>query len=100
MKNYVVVILAMLMHISLIAQEKVQDFVKTLPKLSGVYETGVTEDWLVANVQVKSGLFRSADKSEIVLSNGILSRSIKISPNAATVSLKNIQTNQEYLQGE
>ncbi len=99
MKNYIVVILAMLLHISLIAQEKVQDFVKTLPELSGVYETGVTEDWLVANVQVKSGLFRTADNSEIVLSNGILSRSIKISPNAATVSLKNIQTKQEYLRG-
>ncbi|HPF52513.1 MAG TPA: hypothetical protein PK335_13100 [Draconibacterium sp.] len=99
MRKYVVLILFILLYSGVIAQDEVQNFIKTLPEISGVYEKGVKEDWLVTNVKLKSGLFRTADNSEIVLSNGILSRSIKISPNAATVSLKNLQTKQEYLRG-
>lgn len=99
MKKHIVGLIAFLIWCNINAQEKVPNFVETLPELSGVYKTGVTEDWLVSDVTVKSGLFRTTDNSEIVLSNGILSRAIKISPNAATVSLKNLQTNQEYLRG-
>ena len=84
---------------TLVAQERVQNFVDDLPEISGVYKSGVAEDWLVNNITVKSDLFRTSDNSEIVLSNGILSRSIKISPNAATVSLKNLQNSQEFLRG-
>lgn len=99
MKKLKVFFLTMLLYSSIFAQERVQDFIKTLPEISGVYKTGATGDWLVDNVNVKSDLFRSADNSEIILSNGILSRAIKISPNAATVSLKNLQTKQEFLRG-
>ena len=99
MKKIIIVLLNTMLYCSIIAQEKVTDFTKSLPELSGVYTTGVKEDWLITNVKVKSGLFRTSDNSEIVLSNGILSRAIKISPNAATVSLKNLQTRQEYLRG-
>ena len=99
MRKLAIFLLAVLMCSSTNAQEKVQNFVEKLPELSGVYKSGVKEDWLVSNVAATSGLFRNADNSEIVLSNGILSRAIKISPNAATVSLKNLQTNQEYLRG-
>jgi hypothetical protein len=99
MKKIIIVLLNTMLYSSIIAQEKVQDFVKSLPELSGVYSTGVKEDWLITNIKVKSGLYRTSDNSEIVLSNGILSRAIKISPNAATVSFKNLQTRQEYLRG-
>jgi hypothetical protein len=99
MKKIALCFWAILFFISLNAQVKLQNVIDALPEISGVHQTGVEDDWLVKNVTVKSGLFRTADNSEIVLSNGILSRAIKISPNAATVSLKNLQTKQEYLRG-
>ncbi len=99
MRQLFVIFIAVLVWTGSNAQEKVQHFVESLPELSGVYENGVEDDWLVENVAVKSGVFRRADNSEIVVSNGIISRTIKVSPNAATVSLKNLQTGQEYLRG-
>jgi hypothetical protein len=47
MKKYIVALFAFLILGSLYAQEKVQNFVNTLPELSDVYATGVKEDWLV-----------------------------------------------------
>jgi len=99
MKKLIYVLAFVLLISNTNAQIKVQDFVEKLPEISGVHKTGVSEDWLVKDVSVQSELFRTSDNSEIVLSNGILSRAIKISPSAATVSFKNLQKNQEYLRG-
>jgi hypothetical protein len=77
MKKIIIVLLNTILCSNIIAQEKLRDFVKTLPEISGVYTTGVEEDWLLTNVKVKSGLFRTSDNSEIVLSNGIVRISAK-----------------------
>jgi len=51
-----------------------------------------TNDWLIVAPQQRAGLFRSANGKEIVLNNGLLRRAWRLSPNAATVALDNLVT--------
>ena len=67
-----------------------------LAKLPKYNEETASEDWLIAMPKIKSGVFRSGEK-DIVMSNGLASRTFRIHPNAATVSLKNLVTGEEYL---
>ncbi|WP_346236685.1 NPCBM/NEW2 domain-containing protein [Niabella insulamsoli] len=54
------------------------------------------KDWLLATPQIKATIERSAG-NRIILSNGLVSRTIVAAPNAATVSLKNLVTGEEYV---
>jgi len=73
--------------------------VNELPLLSGVYATGIAEDWLVGRPDAAADVFRSANGKEIVLSNGILSRTFRIEPNAATVALDLLSRRKSLLRG-
>ena len=44
-------------------------------------------DWLLDSSAYRAGLFNGAHPEEIVLSNGLLSRTFRLGPNAATVGL-------------
>ena len=68
-----------------------------LPEAKGVYIDGIKNDWLVSKVVPKAKVLKSSNGKEIVLSNGIVSRSFRISPNAATVSLKNLTEQEELI---
>jgi len=57
----------------------------------------VAKDWLVNKVTRKSELYRSIDQKELILSNGLITRHIRITPNAGTVSFKNLVTGEEFL---
>jgi|TARA_B100000959_G_scaffold281981_1_gene347377 hypothetical protein len=70
--------------------------IKSLPE----YDEGevrVREDWLVVPAKRKSAVYQAAGGKDIVLSNGIIARRFRLSPNAATVSLKNLQTGEEFV---
>ncbi len=70
--------------------------VSTLP----VYDESkvrVEADWLVHPVAKPVDVYRSADSKEIVLANGLISRTFRIAPNATTVSYKNLRTGAEYV---
>lgn len=54
-------------------------------------------DWLLDNSSYKSHIQESGD--EIILSNGLIERVIKISPNAATIKLDNLYSGQSFLRG-
>ncbi len=54
------------------------------------------KDWLLEKPSVKSAVSKM-DENAIVLSNGLVSRTFQISPNVATVSLKNLATGEEYV---
>jgi hypothetical protein len=56
----------------------------------------VKSDWLVAPITQKAALFQDKDKN-IVLSNGLISRTFSISPDAATIGFDNLMTNQGLL---
>lgn len=49
-------------------------------------------DWLLDAGSFKAGVFRDQLNDEIVLQNGLLRRTFKLSPNAATVGLDNLMT--------
>jgi hypothetical protein len=53
-------------------------------------------DWLLKMPDIKSSVTRTSDH-QLVLSNGLVSRTIVIAPNAATASLKNLITGEEFI---
>lgn len=55
------------------------------------------EDWLIAKPTAKAELFRTVDPKEIVLSNGLVARTFRISPNAATVGLEELTKGNELV---
>jgi len=71
-------------------------FASEFDKLPDYSKRAAEEDWLIKTPNVKTGVFRLGEK-DIVLSNGLASRTFRISPNAATISLKNLTTQEEYI---
>lgn len=56
-------------------------------------------DWLVTPPAVKASAFRSADGREIMLSNGLIRRVWRVTPNAATVAYDNLMTDTAIIRG-
>ncbi len=54
-------------------------------------------DWLIENSSYGAKVARSADKSEIVLDNGLVRRAFRISPNAACTDYRNLSNGQQLL---
>ncbi len=67
-----------------------------LAKLPLYKKATVTDDWLITTPKTKSQVYRSGDK-DIVMSNGLTSRTFRIYPNVSTVSLKNLVSGEEYI---
>ncbi len=77
--------------------QELQQAVKKLPIIEGAYNSGINQDWLVKKPDLQSGVFRNVSGNEIILSNGILSRTFRINPNGATVSLKLLKSGEEFI---
>ncbi len=77
-----------------------QDFskeIKKLPTIEGSFINGIDNDWLVNKPSAKAKIFRNENNKEIILSNGIISRSIRLSPNATTTSIKMLGSQEEFI---
>ena len=59
----------------------------------------VNEDWLIKPVKTESEVFRTSNENEIVMSNGLISRTFRITPNAATVDFANLTSGVSVLRG-
>ncbi|MCK5861757.1 MAG: alpha-galactosidase, partial [Candidatus Hydrogenedentes bacterium] len=57
------------------------------------------QDWLVHAVEKKATVYGMPDGKSIALSNGLLRRIFRITPNAATVSLDNLPSDEALLRG-
>ena len=68
-----------------------------LPVADGPYLNGLQEDWLLSNQALKAMALRNEKGNEVILSNGIISRSFRIDPNAATVSMKILGRQEELI---
>ena len=77
------------------AQYSAKDL-EDLPLVNGAYIDGVQQDYLVEKLSEVADAFRNEKSNELILSNGLISRTFRLSPNAATTSLK-ILTNQQEL---
>jgi hypothetical protein len=56
-------------------------------------------DWLIVPATEKAGAYRGCDPREIVLSNGLVRRTWRIAPNAATVGFDDLMTGATLLRG-
>jgi len=54
-------------------------------------------DWLLDASSFKAGVFRDAGRNETVMQNGLLKRTFKLAPNAATIALDNLMTGEAML---
>lgn len=64
-------------------------------QLSGNYQ--LEKDWLVDPSPYVAQVREDPAKGELILENGLARRVIRLAPNAATVSLKNLVSGEELL---
>ena len=67
--------------------------VKPLPSV----ETASVGDWLIQPVKTKAAIVASTDKKNIQLTNGLLQRVFRITPDVACIDFKNLSNNQQLL---
>ena len=77
-----------------IISQQVEMF-RTLP-LYNKYNIAIKNDWLVEPVNANANVYIEPHVG-LVFSNGIVSRTFRISPNCATTGLDNIVTNEAFL---
>lgn len=77
-------------------QSPLEAQVAALPKSVPAPQEG---DWLVVAPKRKAGLFQGEDKREIVLDNGLIRRTFRLSPNAAAIGFDNLTTRTALLRG-
>ncbi len=90
-------ILFLLGSISVISSQSNFENLNALPVIKGTYLEGIENDWLIKRSSGKSRLFRNEENNEMILSNGIISRTFRLSPNAATTSLKVLSKQKEHI---
>ncbi|MHB1037350.1 MAG: hypothetical protein ACYC35_22485 [Pirellulales bacterium] len=71
---------------------------KNLPEWRGKTARPAT-DWLLDETPFKAGAFRGKGPNELVLANGLIARTFRLAPNAATVGLDNLATGEAILRG-
>ena len=69
----------------------------SLPPLPDLYRKPVKGDWLIEASPVPAGIFRGNSDGELILSNGLLQRSFRISPDVACVDFQNRINGQQLL---
>lgn len=82
--------LGSLLLISQLASAQIQ----SLPVYKPV---AVQADWLISPVTQKAGVYQANNGKDLVLSNGLLVRRFRISPNLATVDYQNSTTNEQFV---
>jgi hypothetical protein len=70
-----------------------------LPTLHSEQTQSSQTDWLVTPSKRKAEIFRSADSREIIMNNGLISRTWRVTPNAACVAFDNLMTDQTIIRG-
>ncbi|HUT25925.1 MAG TPA: hypothetical protein VM492_16440, partial [Sumerlaeia bacterium] len=70
-----------------------------LPAATAAEKQPVQEDWLVKAVERKAQVFRGDRDDEIVLSNGLISRTFRLAPNGATVGFDNLVSGESVIRG-
>ena len=58
--------------------------------------TVANSDWLIEKPKIKAAISKKGN-GQLVMSNGLVSRTICIAPNAASISLKNLVTEEEFI---
>ncbi|GAB3950969.1 hypothetical protein GCM10028805_30130 [Spirosoma harenae] len=59
--------------------------------------TAAKADWLITPIAQKAGVFQANGGKDIVLSNGLVSRRFRVTPNLATVDYQNLTTGEQFI---
>ncbi len=59
----------------------------------------ISTDWLLDPTPYRAGVYQTAIQGEFVLSNGLISRTFRSSPNAATIGFRNHVTDASIIRG-
>ncbi len=70
---------------------------QSLPNWQKTMGENATGDWLIKPVTVKAAVYKSADGKDIILYNGLLKRTFRITPNVACTDYKNLSNGQQLL---
>ena len=57
------------------------------------------KDWLLGAIPERTNIYRSSDGKEITLSNGLIQRTWRVTPDGATVGFANLMTGESILRG-
>ncbi len=69
------------------------------PALPPLPRERVEADWLVHSIDRAAGVFRGGRDDEVVLDNGLVRRTFRLSPNATTVAYDNLMTGASIIRG-
>ena len=72
-------------------------FSQELPLWDKKFDEAVPKDWLINSIDKKANAFYSVDKKNIILYNGLVKRSFRITPNVACTDFKNMSNGQQLL---
>ena len=72
-------------------------FGQQLPPWNALQGSKKPVDWLVLPVAEKAGIFQSIDGRDIVLYNGLVRRTFRITPDLVCTDFKNLSNNQQLL---
>ncbi|MBN1342789.1 MAG: alpha-galactosidase [Phycisphaerae bacterium] len=70
-----------------------------MPQLTEDLARPVETDWLVVPTARKAGVYRGKQEREIVMTNGLIRRVLRLCPNAATVGFDNLMTGASVIRG-
>ena len=56
-------------------------------------------DWLVTTISQSAQVYRTATEGELVLTNGLISRTFRLTPNGATIGYDNLMTGESLIRG-
>ena len=79
--------------------DDVASSIASLPSITDVAAPPVKGDWLITPVQRRSGVYRGRHAQEILMTNGLISRTWRLAPNAATIGFDNIVTSESLVRG-
>ena len=85
--------------VAICSADDIDAAISSLPELSGEAREPVATDWLVVPTRRETRVYRQRGSREIVLTNGLLSRTWRVRPNGATVALDNLMSGQSMLRG-
>ena len=72
-------------------------FSQELPLWDKKFDETVPKDWLVHPITTKANAYYSLDKKNIILYNGLVKRSFRVTPNVACTDFKNMSNGQQLL---
>ena len=76
-----------------------QPFSEQLGPLPPLHDRPVQADWLIDGTPFRADAYHTGGPSEIVLDNGLVRRTFRLAPNAATVGLESLVTRQAIVRG-